>query len=337
MTTTNHFAIAFALATASGTALSAQEASRFTFEIETEIGVDSVISSDDPTAEISDTFLTSEATLGFQITDTVSAFAGLTLESVLDATNDRAFEDVGLYIDSIGLSFDLGNSVVSVGKFAPAFGVAWDAAPGFYGTNFVEDYELSEALGASASFQLGAGVLTASLFYLDDSFLSRSLGTDRGRNTSSAGGVGNTGKLDNLALQYELEEGATTYSISASHLSASVGDVQDQNGLAFGIVHAARDDLELIAEIAAFDGFGGADDRATYSTIGAAYTLNNWTLGASYTNRDVRSSGSDHLASLGADYTFANDITVSSGLGYAEESGVDSTLLGVSVIIPIGG
>lgn len=337
MTTTHHIAMACAAALASATAVSAQETSRFTYEIETEIGVDSVISSDDPTAEISDTFLSTAVALGFEVTDTVSAFAGLTLESVLDPTDDRAFKDIGLYVDSIGLSFDFGSTVVSVGKFAPAFGIAWDAAPGFYGANFAEDYELSEMLGATASFELGAGALTASLFFADDTSLSRSLGTDRGRNTATAGGVGNTGKLDNIALQYDLENAATTYSVSASLLSASAGDVTDQTGLAFGVVHALNDNVELIAEVATFDGFGGIDDRATYATIGAAYTLDNWTFAASYTGRDVRSSGTDHLASLGADYTFANDITISTGLGFAKEGGENSTLFGVSVIIPIGG
>ena len=311
--------------------------SPFSWEGETEIGVENTFKSDDPTAELTNTFATAEVAVEYKVTGVVSLFAGLTLESVTDPTDDRAFEDMGLYIDSIGVALNFDRTTLTFGKFSPAFGMAWDAAPGYFGAAFTEDYELSEALGAAASFEVGGGTFTASLFFLDDTALSRSLGTDRGRNTTAAGGVGNTGKLNNVALQYDFEAGNTAYAISASLLSAGVGDVKDQTGFAFGATHAMNNNFELIGEVALFNGFGGADVSANYLTVGGAYSQGPWTYAASYTRRGVSGAPMDHLLSLGLDYTFANDITLSSGFAFAKEGGVESQTLGLSVIIPLGG
>ncbi|MEM6618236.1 MAG: hypothetical protein AAF631_02925 [Pseudomonadota bacterium] len=315
----------------------AQESSRFSWEIEVEIGIDSVIDSDVPANELTDAFLAADIILGYEITESVSIFAEFTLESVTGATDDRAFEDLGLYVSELGLAFDLGGAELLVGKISPAFGIAWDVAPGFYGANFAEDYELGEALGAAISFDVGPGTLTASVFYFDDTELSRSLGTDRGRNTTAAGGAGNTGKFNNIAVQYDIEAGNTTFSISASHLSAGVGDVKDQTGGALGFVYTVDDQFEIIGEVAAFSGFGGTADSANYLTLGAALFRGPFTYSAAYTRRNISSTGTDHIASVGLDYTFENDITLSSGLAYVDEGGVGSTNFGLSVIIPLGG
>lgn len=310
---------------------------RFIYEAEIEIGVDSVVSSDDPLGEVTNAFATAEVAVEYAVTQVVSVFAALTLESVTDPMDDRAFEDMGLYISDLGVNLTFDQVTLTFGKFAPSFGLAWDLAPGYFGTAFAEDYELSEMIGVGATFALGAGNLSAAVFYQDDSVLSRSWGTDRGRNTVAAGGVGNTGELNNVALHYALETNDTLYTASASLLSAGIGDVEDQKGLTFGLVHALNDQVALIGEIAAFDGYGGTADSANYLTLGGAYSQGAYTYAASYTRRDVSRAPVDHLISLGLDYTFQNDITLSSGYAYAKEAGVGSHNLGLSVIIPFGG
>lgn len=322
---------------ASAALVQAEGHSPFVWEGEIEIGVETTFKSDDAAAELTNAFLTAEVAAEYNVTDLVSVFAGLTFESVTDPTDDRAFEDMGLYVNEIGVALNFDRATLAFGKITPAFGLAWDAAPGYFGAGFAEDYELSEALGATGSFEVGSGTVSASLFYLDDSVLSRSLGTDRGRNTIDAGGVGNTGKLNNAALQYDFEAGDTAYTFSASFLSAGVGDVKDQTGFAIGAVHALNDAVELIGEVAVFNGFGGADVSANYVTLGAAYSQGPWTYAASYTRRDVENAPVDHLMTLGLDYTFENDITISSGLAFAKEGGVDGQTFGLSVLIPLGG
>ena len=136
-------------------AATAQENTRFNWEASLEFGADSTLKSDVAVDELTDVYETFEASGALQLTDRVSLFSTVTIESMTGATSNRAFEDMGFYVNELGLSFSLGDSTVSVGKISPAFGMAWDTAPGFYGTAFAEDYELAEMIGISAEFALG--------------------------------------------------------------------------------------------------------------------------------------------------------------------------------------
>tara|TARA_R110002020_G_scaffold475858_3_gene713302 strand:- start:25959 stop:26399 length:441 start_codon:yes stop_codon:yes gene_type:complete len=97
------------------TSVLAQEAG-FTWEGSVEIGVDSTVDADDRAAEVTDAYISAEAAFEAAITDRITAFGGLTLESVTDAEDDRAFEDMGLYVSELGLRFAFGETLVSVGK-----------------------------------------------------------------------------------------------------------------------------------------------------------------------------------------------------------------------------
>jgi len=329
--------VASACFAASGGMVWAQDSAGFSYEIELEVGVDSVVSSDDPTAELTDVYAVGDVALEFSISDTVTAFAGLTLESVLDPTGDRTFEDMGLYVGELGLAFELGNTTLSFGKISPAFGSAWDTAPGFYGTSYAEDYELAEMIGLMAAVELGQGTLTASAFYADDTALSDSWGTSRGRTSTADGGAGNTGKLNNFALQYDAEFGATTVHAGARFLSAGLGDADDERGFALGVTQAMNDDLSLMAEVASFDGFGGTSDDALYATVGMSLSQGPITYNAAFSRRDITSTGVDNLFSVGLDYEFQNGTTLTAGYGFADEGGAESQMVGVAFVIPIGG
>jgi len=321
---------------ASGAPLLAQDSSRFSYELEVEIGVDSVVSSDVAANELTDVYLSADAALEFAISNTVTAFMGLTLESVIDPTADRTFEDLGLYVGELGLAFNLGNTTLSFGKISPAFGTAWDTAPGFYGTSYAEDYELSEMIGFMAELELGQGTLTASAFYADDTALSNSWGTRRGRNTTAAGGAGNTGKLDNFALQYDVEFGDTTLHAGARYLSKGTGDADDERGFSLGVSHAINDTLDVMAEVASFDGFGGSTDDAVYATVGLSLAQGPITYNAAFSRRDITSTGIDNMFSLGLDYEMKNGATLTAGYGFADEDGTESHMLGLAVVIPFG-
>lgn len=116
-------------------------------------------------------------------------------------------------------------------------------------------------------------------------------------------------------------------SASASQLSAGWGDVADQKDLTFGVVHTLKDQIALIGEI----------DSASCLTLDCAHSQGAYSYATFYTRRDVSGAPVDHLIGLGLDYTFENDITLSSGYAYAKEAGVGSQNLGLSVIIPFGG
>lgn len=325
---------AMTLAGAGGQAAQAQD-SGFTWEGEIEVGVDVVVQADDPIADLNDAYMKAEAAFEVALSHSISIFGGLTLEATTDATDDRAFEDLGLYVSEIGLRFNFGDTAVSVGKISPVFAVAWDATPGLYGTSLAEDYELSEMIGLSIETPIAAtgGALSFAVFYKDDTGHSNSFGTKRGRNTVAAGGVGNTGQLNNVAIHYTQEFAATTAWIGARHLSAGVGDVSDETGVVIGATHDFGNGFDMIAEVARFNGAAGANDTATYATIGGAYALNDWTFSASTTLVDRGTGGADSLIALGVDRTITDDIEINFGVARFDVGGQHATNVGLAAVV----
>src|SRR5690606_23231499 len=117
----------------------------------------------------------------------LSFHIGLTLESVrdLEAGQDRWFDDLGLYVDTLHARVEHAGFSALAGKFTPGFGTAWDVTPGIYSTEFVEDYELSEMIGAGLGYEFDTGATgtvraSGSLFFADTTVLSDSLFTRRG-------------------------------------------------------------------------------------------------------------------------------------------------------------
>lgn len=339
MTTYTKYSAALAAACllASGSAALADDGSRFSYEAELEFAIDSVVSSDVATDELTDTTASLNVGLGFDITDNISLFSALTLETVTDPTDSRAFEDMGLYIGELGLAFKLGGADVTVGKISPAFGIAWDATPGFYGSAVAEDYELAEMIGATVETGLGGGTLSFGLFYADNTFLSESIGENRGRNTTAAGGAGNTGKLNNVALQWSKEFGGTTLTLGARHLSAGVGDAKDETGFSIGAVHALNENVEIMGEVAVFEGFGGSADNATFATLGASFASGSITYSGAVSFRDADSAGETSVVSLGIDYELNNGMTIGGGVAFVDDNGTSASVLGMNLVIPIGG
>lgn len=316
----------------------AAEISGFRWGATIEVGVDSVVRADDAAAELTDTYLSADAAFELDLSDRVMLFGALTVESVTDASETRNFEDMGAYVSEFGLRFDLGrDAFMSVGKISPVYGVAWDAAPGFYGTSLAEDYELSEMVGATVDAPLAGGTLSAAVFYADDTFLSDSIGDRRGRNSAAAGGVGNTGKVNNAAIQWQKEYGNTVTWIGARHLKAGAGDLSDENGIVAGASHDFGGGIDGLFEVAHFNGAGGANTDATYATLGGSYATGPWTVSATYTGVDQEAGTYDNMIALGADYAFANDMELNLGVAQFDVGGEDSTALGIALIIPFGG
>lgn len=321
------------LALASAGGAMAQEA-RFTWEGSVEVGVDSTVRADDPNSEVTDAYISAEVAFEAALTDRITAFGGLSLESVTDAEDDRAFEDMGLYVSELGLRFAFGETLVSVGKLSPVFAVAWDEAPGFYGTSLAEDYELSEMIGVTVETPVGAagGTLSFAAFYADDTALSNSIGNKRGRNSTAAGGVGNTGKLNNVALQYTQEFGETTAWIGARHLSAGIGDTADETGVVAGASHDFSNGFNMIGELAHFKNAGGADGNATYATLGGAYALDDWTFSATATLVDTETD-TDSMIAFGVDRALTENIEVNFGVARFDVGGEKSTALGLAAVV----
>lgn len=312
----------------------AEEESLWSIEADLEIGVEAIIDAEDPDDEVSDVFFSAELEAELALSDRITAFAELTLESVTDAEEDRAFEDLGLYVGGLGLRFDLDPVTLSVGKISPAFGSAWDTAPGYFGTDIAEDYENEEMIGFMAEVARGDGVLSLSAFYPDDTRFSDSLGTRRGRNDRAEGGIGNTGKLNNFALQYDHEFDATTVHFGLRHLDQGEED-NDENGVVLGMTHAFDNGIEVIAEYARFKGWEGEDANAGIATIGASLTRGALTYNAALSERHIDDAPTDRLIALGVDYEFDNGMTLSAGFAHLREEEEETNAIALSLVIPL--
>lgn len=320
--------------------------------IEGELGVelsnDYIFQSDDPGNEIDDLYVKGELAVKLGLTPIFSANLGLTLEPVLDPRpyKDRFFTDHGLYVDMLNLQADIGGFTFVAGKFEPIFGRAWDATPGVFGTDFAEDYELAEETGFGASYKYETGgfgtyTLAANLFYTDRSFLSDSVFARRGRTLASAGGAGNTGRLDNVSFSLDGEElphlPGISFHAGYRHLSAGVGDFADEDGVVGGLQSETKLEngftLGFLGEVAYFSNYGGTADNAVYVTGGTSLKKGPWHGELAGTLRDfdfaAGGTGHDYLAQISGGYEFENGFDLSIGYGMSRDAGVSSQAIGL--------
>jgi hypothetical protein len=339
-----------------------QEPGGFTPRVEGEIVFefqsDNTFDSEDPAAELSDTFNTTEAAVGWYLFPGFSVQAGFVLEPVLDPEpgEDRFFEDHGLYAEELYAQYQRGPVRAFAGKFNPAFGKAWDAAPGIYGTDLAEDYELTERLGLGAEVSqdagaLGALALTAALYQADTSGLSDSAFTNRGRTDCDDGGLSNTCSLESFAVA--LDGSALPglpglgYQLAYRHQAAGDGDPEDENGYSAALTGAHTWNsvgVEWIGEVAYLDGadvFDEAPQEIWYQTFGVAFTKDIYNLSLSYTGRqtdfeDVTEDYDDYQFSVSAGAAWSSGWTFDVGYKYHVEEDVENHTVGALLTRSVG-
>lgn len=285
-------------------------------------------------------------TLGVKVglTPVFSVNLGWTLEQVRDPSppENCIFCGAGLYMDTLDVEADVGRWTFTAGKHEPKFGFAWDIAPGIYTGRFAEDYQLAEVIGAGAAYEFDAAfgkhTLAVDTFFADTTFLSESLFTNRGRRRLSDGGAGNTGAFDNVAVTLFGEDirgmKGFRYNVGYRHVSAGRGDYGDENGVVAGLARETEIGngvtLGLMAELAYFDNYGGADDDALYTTAGLKLARGPWhgELGGEW--RRFRVADDDRLLQASVGYTFERGYDLS--LAYARErAGGANDILGVKL------
>ena len=313
--------------------------SPFSAEFVVELQNDGVIDSDDPDGELNNFFATIEGALSYSFGSGSSVNATLLIEPVEDPDDDSFLEDHGLFAEELFFAQDFGAGELILGKFNPAFGVAWDAAPGIYGVDFAEDYELAEFLGAGVNVPLqfagGEHVISVAVFQADRTFLSNSAGEERGRTRLSDGGPANTSGPESIAVALSGEFGATSYNIGVQYLSAGEGDEDDQTGFVAGVIHTlggAAEGVELLGEVVWFDSFDGSENEAVFVTVGASVPVGPVTLSGVYSLRDVETASADHLATVSAEMELVEGLVGSIGYRYGDEEGVESHTLGALLV-----
>jgi hypothetical protein len=312
-----------------------------------ELQGDATVASDDPAREGFAVNPTVDADLVLRLSDTVRLRAGLVAETAFDQTSidDRFFEDVQAGVETLFLAHEPDAFTLYAGKFNPPFGIAWDLAPGLYGTDFAEDYELTERIGFGGSVALGGAatglhVLGASAFFLDTTVLSESLIERRGRARLSDGGASNTGDPASFTVTLDGADlpglPGLAYHAAVSRQERGEGDVADELGYGVALYGdvVLGDDLVLepLVEFVRQENDEAGPDDATYVTGALALNHGPWSLALTGTLRSIEVAdgpdADDHLVQVSIGYWFRKGLVLQAGYKTTRESGIDFDVLG---------
>ncbi len=286
-----------------------------------EVQNDHAYHAQDRAAEANDLYSTIEPALAVAFNRNLSLQASLVFEPVEDAQphQSREFDRQGLFAEELYALWESGPLSLRAGKMNPHFGQAWDLAPGLYGVDFAEDYELTERMGAGASYDLGndtvgSHVLSLEAFFADTTHMSRSLVRGRSRVHRSDGGPSNTGRLNSFALTLQGDAipaiPGLSYNLGWVRQSSKSGERAESDyvaGLAYALPISDTLGLEFLAEyVQQINALGEANRSRRYLTLSSAATWNDLVFALSYTNRDEDVRGdrdnNDYLLQVSAGY-----------------------------------
>ncbi|MDX5360176.1 MAG: hypothetical protein LPL00_02415 [Alphaproteobacteria bacterium] len=324
-----------------------------TGEVTVEVESDVVYKSDAAGGEVSDTYLVVDAYFQTYFTENWSLVTYFYFEPTtgLNAGEDRFFTDEGGYVEELYISYEDDWGRAWAGKFDVNFGTAHTNAPGIYGTNFAEDYQILEQLGGGVQFSLspqpsimGEVSLSVAAFFADRTILSESWPENRGRLRKSAGGAGNTSGPQSFAIALDGAELPTvpgfTYHLGVMYRAGGQGDPKDEMSLVLGgsqeYTLGESTSLFVIGELARVANQFGTDDDASYATLGAQLDfLDGFNVNATGAYRHVKFGGGgdtdDLLFTAGAGYTMPvgpGDLGFDVAWRYGDEFGVQSETVG---------
>ena len=274
--------------------------------------------------------------------------AGIDRSSV-DAGESRTFQDHGVFVEALTLDYEFGDLRLHAGKFGPHFSLAYDAAPGVYGTDMSEDTtEIAEMVGAGFAYGFGGEerryTLSGSVFTADTSDLSDSMGNKRGRTRERDGGPGNTGSMESFALALDIEQADLLVHLGAARMTTDYlldeagerleAGADDETRAVAAAEFAVAEGLTALLEYARFSNFGGAKDiDAQVFTAGAMMEFEDgWHAAASYTSRDPERAPADAQFQISGGYVFASGLELSAGWKWVEEENIQSRILGLFAV-----
>ena len=355
------FAVALAgvaLAITNGVEARAEFDPQISGEVVFELQNDWVFDSDDLGAEVNNLNATIEPDINLFLFPELFLNAHFTLEEINGPEPDENhfLQEHGIFLEALTLNYETDRFFVFGGKFGPNFSIAYDAAPGIYGTDISEDdIEMSERIGfgGGVSFgaeQAGTHTLSGSVFFQDTSVLSESAFTNRTRTTESSGGPSNTESLESFVvaldggefeslpgLRYHVAYGRQEVDLVLDEEGAPVAAIDDESRFAVAAEWeiAIDEDWSItpLVEYVTISNFGGTDEQdQDYLTAGAALGYGAWGLQASYTGRFIENADGTELDDfsfqLSASYTFEFGLEAAIGWKLADEGNVEANTLG---------
>lgn len=323
-------------------------------EITFELDDDWTVSHDNDDDERNELFTVIEPYIKASFTENLAIETSLVFEPVQDADagDSTIMQNEGLFVEELKLTYTTDRFGLYAGKFNPAFGSAWDLAPGIYGADFAEDYETTERIGFGGSYtcdaeQLGKHTLNLSTFFADTSGLSDSLITSRGNTSLEDGGLSNTEDLSSYALALDSESvlGVENLNTHLGYRNQSEGDVDTtldrEKAYAVGANYTVPvgDHLEFMflgEWVGITDSAGGTND-VDYVTASTGVTIyEQWNVAFSHTTRNTQivdeADDDDHMTQVTGGYTFDNGLSFDAGFKFSEEDNVDKTIFGMGFV-----
>tara|TARA_R110000868_G_scaffold2930_6_gene19958 strand:+ start:10718 stop:11845 length:1128 start_codon:yes stop_codon:yes gene_type:complete len=321
---------------------------RISGEVSFELQDDWTYKSDDRGNLNNHLFATVEPSVTFAIAPGWSVFAHAVLEPSGSPAKfeNRMFEDTALYLADFYVEFAEGRFGAKAGKLNPGFGVAWDMAPGVYGSDLAEDYEISERIGVVGSWQVGAGrygdhTVSGSTFFADTSIFSESALRSRGDLREGDGGLSNTESFRSFVVALNGENipgaGKLGYHLSYMKQAAGAGNTADEKAFAaalytsFGLGGGVAFN-PLVEGVRIIDQGGTAGVDRTYLTVAGQLEWQNWNLAASVTERETNNvttaNDTDTHMQISAGYTFDFGLSIDVGWKISEDAGTETRTLG---------
>lgn len=261
---------------------------------------------------------------------------------------DSTFEDHGIFAEELTFAYHGDTWSLHAGKFNTAFGTAWDLAPGIWGVDFPEDYEVTEKIGLAAtrtfrSEASGAHTLYGSLYRADRSFLSGSLIEDRGRVRLADGGTTNTKGFSSFTVSVTGEDvmNMPGFGYHVAYRSHAPGefDISGERedgfvGSIFGEIPLGQLNLDIVLEGAFIKNAEGGPDDLSYVTLGStAHFTNAWNTALSVTFRTTHVPGGtntkDHRFQASTGYAWDSGASLDFGYRYNREGGETDHVLGL--------
>ncbi len=288
----------------------------------------------------------------------------LTTHVTFDQQNDPGpgdfwiFQNQELYVEELYLRYRPQRYDFLIGKFDVTFAQGPNLAPGIYGTDFIDDYQVNENWGGQVGYRFGgteSGTHTflASTFFADTTVLSEALITGRPRLRLSDGGPGNTEDFSSFAINYYATAFPNTgleYSLGFVQLGRGQGDVSSEQGYTAGLTWSiplvdsneatlSNNFVELrpFAEITYFDNAGGMEGaETTYVSAFMELFYGRWDIsaGGTYRSNGNHSGGTgtdDYLVTGTVGYNFDGGLGLWAGYRFQKDSGVRSNGPGVQM------
>ncbi len=286
---------------------------------------------------------TADRDIFLALTEELKFATSIATEPVKDKApgEDRAFADMGTFVEKLYAEFEQEPVTVRLGKFEPVQGWASPELNGIHAADIAGSLDTEERWGVETDFAFAAAgleqQLTASAFTTDRTALSESIFTNRGRTTLSDGGAGNTKGISSLALYLSgcagaepeecYSEGNYGYRLGLRYQEADratqdqidVGIApHDELGVVADAVRAVEIDeditFRLLGEAAILRNFGDGDGDALIATFSAALDHGPWTYEATYSQQrnfasKAEGASTAHLADITAIYHLDEDMS----------------------------